>query len=233
MIKVFISGKSYTIEVNGKIIVQCNDPIIPFKDLLLHLGFDLSKNKVEIYDGGNVTSIEAENTNVDVDVDSVIESTDLDSVISSMNDTFVSPNLGKYRETFENKEITYIGQKIIQEKTSTKTESKHEPVGSVDCPNEGDLIYVDGITGILSKVIGGVGTVMTVYKSGVEIDVDTDDREDWDSDEDEDEEYFETTEENILIELEEIPGHYFSWSLLRNQQATLKNKYGYKPACKI
>lgn len=219
MIKVFISGKSYTIEVNGKIIVQCNDPIIPFKDLLLHLGFDLSKNKVEIYDGGNVTSIEAENTNVDVDVDSVIESTDLDSVISSMNDTFVSPNLGKYRETFENKEIPK--QETKQEKTSTKTESKHEPVGSVDCPNEGDLIYVDGITGILSNVIGGVGTVMTVYKSGVEID------------KDEDEEYFETTEENILIELEEIPGHYFSWSLLRSQQATLKNKYGYKPACKI
>lgn len=32
-----------------------------------------------------------------------------------------------------------------------------------------------------------------------------------------------------LIELEEIPGHYFNWNFLKSEQDLLKNKYGYKP----
>ena len=227
MIKVFITGKGYTIEHDGNVIVKCNEALVPFKELLQHLGFDLSTNKVEIYDGENVIMSETSN---------VSSPDNIDDVIASMNATFISPNLGKYRETFEDINSTNtVTEKpaYVEEQNAANHTPKNRPVGSVDCPEEGNLIYVDGIQGVLSNITGGIGTVMTIYLSNDSIVVDNDDREDWDEDEDYDDNYSIEEENNILVELEEVPGHYFSWSLLRSQQSVLENKYGYKPVCKI
>jgi hypothetical protein len=232
MIKVFITGKGYTVEHNGNVIVKCNESLVPFKELLQHLGFDLSTNKVEIYDGEGENASKYETTNM-----SSIDNIDnIDDVIASMNATFVSPNLGKYRETFEDNNSTNIVTEkpaYVEEQHAANHTPKNRPVGSVDCPEEGNLIYVDGIQGVLSNITGGIGTVMTIYLSNDSIVVDNDDREDWDEDEDYDDNYSTEEENNILVELEEVPGHYFSWSLLRSQQSVLENKYGYKPVCKI
>lgn len=221
MIKVFIIGKGYTIQYNGKTIVKCNEALVPFKELLQHLGYDLSTVKVEIHDGEGAENVEVESASSE------------DDIIASMNETFVSPNLGKYRTTFENDYVQNPAPEQKTQKQNPESSQKHEPVGAVECPVEGDLIYVDGIQGVLSTITGGVGTVMTIYHSNDTIDVDTDDREDWDEDEDDDCQYEQYQENNILVELEEVPGHYFSWSLLRSQQSSLKTKYGYKPVCKL
>lgn len=230
MIKVFVHNNGYDIEHNGEMIVKCVEQLVPFKELLINLGFDLNTEKVEIHDGSNSENIESSQS---------IESTDVDSVIASMNATFSAPNLGKYKQTFEsqtNTQSSLTDDNVNSQKESSKKES-NVPVGSVECPNEGDLIYVDGIVGVLSTVTGGVGTVMTIYKSNDPITVynenssNVDDEFDEDYDEDYDDQNI--VENNILVELEEVPGHYFSWSLLRSKQTSLQEKYGYKPVCKL
>lgn len=198
MIKVFIVGKGYNIEINGKLIVKCNDALIPFKDLLIHLGYDLSKYTVQIMDADDTVNNDTAQE----------EKTNVDDVILELNGQFKSPNLGKYRDTTsasyevnEDQEDDYDEDDVAKD----NTESKYQPVGNVECPEEGDLIYVDGLAGVLSIITGGVGTVLTIYKNA----------------------------SDILIELEETPGNYFSWNLLKNSQDELKEKYGYKPVCKI
>lgn len=234
MIKVFIHNKGYDIQHNGEMIVKCVEPFVPFKDLLINLGFDLNVERVEIHEGDNITDGAFNNTE---------DSDDIDSVIKSMNNSFSAPNLGKYKQTFDSNDDKddNVQSSLNDNTNSKKQESKKEsnvPVGSVECPNEGDLIYVDGIVGVLSKITGGVGTVMTIYKSNDPITIYTenasfDEDDDYEDYEDDDYEDQNICENNILVELEEVPGHYFSWSLLRSKQDALQKKYGYKPVCKL
>ncbi len=89
------------------------------------------------------------------------------------------------------------------DKQETKKEkNKYEPVGEVEQPEIGDLIYVECIQGILKNVFGGVATVSNVVEDN----------------------------DNIMICIDEMPGLFVNWSDLRYKQNDFKNKYGYKPA---
>jgi hypothetical protein len=156
---------------------------------------------------------------------------DFEKIINSIN--FDAPNLGKYKTKTQ---LEIFVDDIINNEISKQ--SSNEPVGSVLIPKLGDLIYVEGVNGNLRIITGGVGTVAMIYdntNSNVEDDA-TDEVEYFSRDEKyyydeefEDEEFEDDVVKNILIELEEIPGQYFSWNELCPMQEDLKIKYGYKP----
>lgn len=135
---------------------------------------------------------------------------------------------GRYKNTFNETDVNDIIPNIMSH-NKVETHSK-TPIGQVETPNVGDLIYIETVKGILSTIIGGVCTVSMVHVDETEIVTDTlthsyDFENEYDEDVEED-----ITESNILVEIEEFPGRYFSWSLLRQKQDELQELFGYTPA---
>lgn len=200
------NSNAYAIYVNGKKVIQCDSPMTTFNSIVKSMNLP---TPIEVYSMTHFPEyIENENApseSKEVSSDDI----DFDTVNSKIN--FTAPKLGAYRAVV-NDETPNVEEEYVESDESEETETaSFEPVGNVEMPSLGDLIYVEGMDGMLAKIRGGVGTVGMVY----------------------DNEKAENCEQNILIELEEIPGHYFNWNQLADVQDELKAKYGYKPACKI
>lgn len=138
---------------------------------------------------------------------------------------------GKYKETFahvvfEDDEFEEYNEEPIGKNGTT------EPIdGDVDVPSMGDIIYIDGITQTLCKITGGLATVLSVKETTDPVVVDTM----IDAYDEYSEEYSEKDicENNVLVELEEFPGTFVSWTMLKEKQDELSDKYNYTTAKKI
>lgn len=205
-----LQNSAYAIYVDGKKIIQCDSPISTFNTVIKSLNLD---GKVEVHLADVLPNELGDEAYEKELKEAVQESSDIDFDAINGTINFNAPNLGAYRKMLSDEpteEIIENGNESVEEENPTYTPD-FQPVGNVECPQLGDLIYVDGLDGFLAKIRGGVGTVGMVY----------------------DNTKAENCEQNILIELEEIPGHYFNWNELADIQTDLKEKYGYKPACKI
>jgi len=214
-------SKSYAIYSNNRKIVECNDPETTYNELVKNLGVDTSNVQIIEMDYfpdtlGNISNIAY------IEGSAVLtKNNNIDNIIDQINADMQAPNLGKHKSrtntTVDNSQTVETSQQ-----TTEDTINMNVPVGNVETPKLGDLIYVTGLDGILRKITGGIGTVHLVYNSNKDI-------------ENLDDESNEATvsNKNILVELEEIPGTYFSWSEIKDKQLELKAKYGYKPVCVI
>lgn len=204
-----LQNSAYAIYVDGKKIIQCDSPMSTFNTVIKSLNL-VGKVEVHLADVlPNSLGDEAFGTELKEVVIEESSDIDFDAINGTIN--FNAPKLGAYRKMLSDEPTQEIVETdIVQEETPSYTPD-FQPIGNVECPQLGDLVYVDGLDGFLAKIRGGVGTVGMVY----------------------DNTKAENCEQNILIELEEIPGHYFNWNELADVQTDLKEKYGYKPACKI
>lgn len=208
-----LQNSAYAIYVDGKKIIQCDSPISTFNTVIKSLNL-VGKVEVHLADVlPNALGDEAYGKELKEVVVEETSDIDFDAINGTIN--FNAPKLGAYRKMLSDEpteEIIETGtvDESVEEENPTYTPD-FQPVGNVECPQLGDLVYVDGLDGFLAKIRGGVGTVGMVY----------------------DNTKAENCQQNILIELEEIPGHYFNWNELAGVQTDLKEKYGYKPACKI
>lgn len=205
-----LQNSAYAIYVDGKKIIQCDSPISTFNTVIKSLNL---VGKVEVHLADVLPNSLGDEAYEKELKEAVEESSDIDFDAINGTINFNAPNLGAYRKMLSDEpteEINETGNESVEEENRTYTPD-FQPVGNVECPQLGDLIYVDGLDGFLAKIRGGVGTVGMVY----------------------DNTKTENCVQNILIELEEIPGHYFNWNELADIQTDLKEKYGYKPACKI
>ena len=196
------SGAYAIYDANGVKILQCNEPINTFNEVVKNIGVDTE----------NVQIIDAE-TFPDVLGDkyitkSVTEAgqTNLESVIDKVNAS-ISGIHDSEMQTYEDAGVLngQTDDEAFEEAGIDATQSAKVPVGNVELPDIGDLVYVEGVRGVLRVITGGVGTVSLINAD----------------------------DHNTLIELEEIPGQYFSWDSLRCEQDELKSKYGYKPASMV
>lgn len=154
---------------------------------------------------------------IDVNVDT------FDKINDSID--FHTPNMSAYNRQNVGVQLDLPTEKTLIVNDESISIVQNEPIGNIDVPKIGDLVYIEGVQGILKTVMGGVGTVGMVFFNKINNDFEEDD----DNVEEEDIEDIEI-KSNILIELEEIPGQYFSWDELKSKQNDLKLKYGYKPA---
>jgi len=221
MTEVFItSSTSYRIVKNGIEIFETKNALASMNDVLNTLG--LNADEVSIFSGeGNfaqehsITGIGAYReilTNYDANED---ETQSVDEIIAEMNGGMKARNADRYRHIVTQETPTVEDE----EETVTDKQSEsnqHVPVGAVERPEIGNLIYIDGMKSILRTILGGVATVSAVHDTNTYVP--------------NGEEDIETTEANIMVEIEEFPGIYFSWSMLRARQEELAAQYGYKPA---
>lgn len=209
-------SKAYAIYSDNRKVVECYTPETTYNELVKNLGVDTTNVQViELEYFPDVLGVVTYNR-PQPEIAAQPE-TDIDAVIAKVNDAMNAPNRGS------DATVSRDPQGITQDNVI------NEPVGNTDKPKLGDLVYVAGIDGILRKITGGVGTVHMVYNSDECVEANIGDVENDDivlGDED-------VVVNNVLIELEEIPGVYFSWNELKNSQTELKAKYGYKPACVI
>ena len=222
------TSNGYEIRVNDELFIQATNPIMSAMDMINVL------NSGRLF--GNNVMIESEfDTNAKINMDlgntnSQNEEIDFDKLNEEIG---FGANTHAYRNTFFNTDTT-IEDEPKENVNESTNDTVNEPVGNVECPEVGDLVYIDGQNGLLSTITGGVCTVSMIYKSEDPVVVDTIEHavynEEWDEEE---EEIEEITENNILFEVDEFPGTYFSWTMLKDKQELLQLKYGYKPACKI
>lgn len=229
------NSQDYAIYVDGRKIVECGTPETTYNELVKNIGVDTT----------NVQIIEMESfpTNIGTPQGTIVQDivqevirenapTDVEDIINSVNATITAPNLSKHKER-----VATTATASVSENTETaQTSVSNEPIGNVEVPKLGDLVYVDGMDGILRKITGGVGTVHLVYNANDKVEVGTEmvanPEHDEDEEDDNEPEFINQSivGSNILIELEEIPGVYFSWAGIKDNQTQLKAKYGYKPA---
>lgn len=239
------NSKAYAIYVDGRKVVECNEPESSYNDLVKNIGINI--DKVQVFESETFPmSIDTTNGTlkempfVQSILNEVILEHDknedaqpthiIDDVIALVNGSMTAKNLGAYKKVTERNDIEDYRAESTSEKHgegNVEEKSNKEPVGNVPIPQLGDLVYVEGLQGFLKTVTGGVGTVHMVYtgKNNVptqEFSHDDDDENDVTS-----------SGTNLLIELEEVPGAYFNWNDLKDAQGALKSKYGYKPACLV
>lgn len=205
-------SQSYAVYVDGRKIAECAIPETSSNELVKNLGIDISEVQVVEMDsfpaiigtGHLVGSIVQE-----IVKDTITEksSNDIDDVINTVNAGMSAKNIGKYNR-----------HEIVDEYEDTELENEDEidntkPVGNIKIPALGNLVYVDGFDGFLRKITGGIGTVHLVFDEETKQEVKHGDEP-----------------ESILVELEEVPGVYFTWN---SEQEQLKEKYGYKPVCSL
>jgi hypothetical protein len=109
--------------------------------------------------------------------------------------------------------------------------SATEYIGA-DAPEIGSTIFVDAVNMALKKVTAGFGTVKMCYNTEQEIsDVGLDTSLIDEEEEDDDDFFSETydsvfeTEKNVIVELEEAPGVFYSWTLIKDKQEQLKSEH--------
>lgn len=219
----------YEIYVNDELFIQATNPIMSAMDMINVL------NSGRLF--GNNIAIESDfdmnaKINMDLGGNNSQDETDLD--FDKLNEEIgFEANTHAYRDTFFNTDTT-IEDKPKEDVNKSTNANVNEHVGNVECPEVGDLVYIDGQEGLLSTITGGVCTVSMIYKSDDPVVVDTIEHDVYNDEWDEEEvEIEEITENNILFEVDEFPGTYFSWTMLKDKQDELQLKYGYKPACKI
>lgn len=232
------NSQAYAIYVDGRKIVECPSPETTYNELVKNIGIDTTQVQVIEMEsfpptiGGApqgtivqsiVQEVIAENTPANTE--------NIDDVIARVNAGIAAPNINKHKAHTER-------AASVSANTETATvKVENEPIGNVEVPKIGDLIYVDGLDGILRKITGGVGTVHLVYNANDKVEVSSKlvENPNFDEEDEDSAEFIEETETgtNILVELEEIPGAYFSWSEIKSRQTELKAKYGYKPVCVI
>lgn len=237
------NSKAYAIYVDGRKVVECNEPESSYNDLVKNIGINI--DKVQVFEsetfpmsidtaGGTlkempfVQSILNE-VILEHDKNEDAQPSDLDSIIAKVNGTMTAGNLGAYKKVTERNDIDdYTKTNETATVAIVEEKSNKEPVGNVPVPQLGDLVYVEGLQGFLKTVTGGVGTVHMVYTGKNNVPT-----QEFSHDDDEDENDFTSSGTNLLIELEEVPGAYFNWNDLKDAQSALKSKYGYKPACLV
>lgn len=215
------NSQAYAIYVDNRKIVECAEPETTFNELIRNIGIDTTN--VQIVEmtsypvtlgtviGAILQDVIAEAT-VPVSLDSIIDLVNA-SMISGPNKNRLSISVTDEQENDEEEEGN-------EQHDDEDGEDNTAPIGNVEIPKVGNLIYVDGVDGFLRKITGGIGTVHVVYNA----DANTEHVSVQGIDDEND---------RMLIELEEIPGVYFSWTNLRDKQSELKAKYGYKPVCSI
>lgn len=235
------NSRAYAIYVDGRKIVECNEPESSYNDLVKNIGINI--DKVQVFEADSfpmqidtTSGTLKEMPYVQGILHEVIsehdrnedrQPGDLDSIIANVNASITAKNLGAYKAVTERNDIEdYKGEGTVHLEVSD-AKSVKEPVGNVPVPKLGDLVYVEGLQGFLKTVTGGVGTVHMVYEGKNNVPV-------AEYNDFEDDDYTLTqNQSNLLIELEEVPGAYFNWNDLKNAQIELKAKYGYKPACLV
>lgn len=253
MTEVFVtSSTSYRIVKDGVEIFATENALASMNNVLASFGF--KADSVSIY-GDHSGSMSADNpagsgldafraaVSEDAPTPNVDSNKSVDEIIAEMNGGMKARNADRYREILAQDNDEEVSEDEIEDEPATEEQSesnRHVPVGAVERPEIGDLIYIDGMKSILQTILGGVATVSAIHdtdtyvpngESGSFID-------DQYEDEDEDGDYngdetAETTEANIMVEIEEFPGTYFSWSMLRARQEELAEQYGYKPAQRV
>lgn len=208
---------AYAIYVEGQKIAECFEPVATSNELVKNLGVDITEVQVIEMESfptfigqGHLVGFIAQEIAKEV----ITEQTDIDSIINKVNAGIKAPNQNKRSnrnsvvdETSDEKESSYG----TEETTDNTT-----PVGNVEIPGLGNLVYVNGFDGFMRKIAGGIGTVHLVYDEETKQQVKDGDEPG-----------------SVLVELEEIPGIYFSWNTVKDEQEKLKEKYGYKPVCSI
>lgn len=254
MTEVFVtSSTNYRIVKDGVEVFATENALASMNEVLESLG--LKADQVQIY-GDHSGSMSADNpagSGLDAFRAAVSDETtqaepetnqSVEDIIAEMNSGMKPRNADRYREVLEATAPEESTETDVEDEAATQTETKesadkhqHSPVGAVERPEVGNLIYIDGMKSVLRTILGGVATVSAVHDTDTyvpngESDSYIDDQYD-DEDEDGDfqgNEEVETTEANIMVEIEEFPGTYFSWSMLRARQEELAAQYGYKPA---
>lgn len=238
------NSKAYAIYVDGRKVVECNEPESSYNDLVKNIGINI--DKVQVFEsetfpmsidtaGGTLKEmpfvqsilnevISEHDKNEDAQPTHII-----DDVIALVNGSMTAKNLGAYKKVTERNNIDdYTKTNETATVAIVEEKSNKEPVGNVPVPQLGDLVYVEGLQGFLKTVTGGVGTVHMVYTGKNNVPT-----QEFSHEDDEDENDFTSSGTNLLIELEEVPGAYFNWNDLKDAQGALKSKYGYKPACLV
>jgi hypothetical protein len=228
--------QAYAIYVDNRKIVECQNPETTYNELVKNIGIDTTNVQIVEMDSfpATLNGQEPQGTVLQNIVSEVIEERtvgNIDDIINAVNSTTTAPNINKYKGIVE-RQSSGVNQPV-----GVPGAQSNEPVGNVEVPKLGDLVYVDGLDGILRKITGGVGTVHMVYNAQdrVEVGVKTVENPDYDPEDEDSESTIDVAEigSNILIELEEIPGIYYQWSFVKDKQKSLKDKYGYKPVCAI
>jgi len=215
------NSKAYAIYVDGRKIVECAEPETSANELVKNLGIPIKEVQViematfptTIGTGLLVGSIARE-----ILQEVITEKTGIDDIINKVNSATLAPNAGKYKKhivSSDNEDAPWPSSSNDSEDNEQSVDNT-VPVGNVEIPKLGNLVYVNGFDGFLRKITGGIGTVHMVFDEETKAEVKPDDEP-----------------ESVLVELEEVPGVYFSWNELKDEQAELKNKYGYKPVCSI
>jgi hypothetical protein len=232
------NSQAYAIYVDGRKIVECPSPETTYNELVKNIGIDTTQVQIIEMDsfptsiGGAPQGTIVQEIVQEVIAENTTQNTEsVDDIIARVNAGIAAPNINKHKAHTER-------AASVSANTETATvKVDNEPVGNVDVPKLGDLIYVDGLDGILRKITGGVGTVHLVYNANDKVEVATTSvpNPDFDEDDEDSEEFIDKVEtgSNILVELEEIPGAYFSWTEIKSRQTELRAKYGYKPACVV
>lgn len=227
-ISVVITGNngSYKLFENDRCIVNTSKPLVSYHELVEQLyGAD---TYFKIYtDESRVTF--NNNDNLEESHNTFNDQVNKNSNVENINPFKDDVNLGKYKETFENE--TVIDEQEDNDSAEVKLNVTRKPIGNyVDVPKPGNIIYIDGVEGTLNKITGGLATVLSVYQDDnntIDLNSDCIDEDDWIVDEEND------FEKNILVELEEFPNTFVSWTDIKDSQCELEEKYGYKTAKKI
>jgi len=228
---------------NVKIVIKDNGGYSIFKDGINIINTET--NPISTYHEVVDTMFKGYEINI-VDADNIandIENTKKEFETKTFNDDVVgvgidpwenSNTTGAYKDTFENSDIMNMSDsevEIDEPEVQSENNTNKGPIGYKYKPAMGDIIYIDGVTSTLSKITGGLATVLSVKVTDDDIVTDQIETE---SLEFEDEmEYEDVTEKNILVELEEFPGTFISWTMIREKQDELQDKYGYTTAKKI
>jgi hypothetical protein len=258
MTEVFVtSATSYRIVQNGVEIFATENALASMNEVLATFG--LNADSVSIYgdhsgsmsndnpagSGLNTYRAAVSDDTKSIDDTAAVqdEAKSIDEIIAEMNGGMKARNADRYREILaQEPETEESTEDEAEEETATDEQDesrRHVPVGAVERPEIGDLIYIDGMKSVLRTILGGVATVSAIHdtdtyvpngESGSFID---DQYDDEDEDFGDEEHEVETTEANIMVEIEEFPGTYFSWSMLRARQEELAEQYGYKPAQQV
>lgn len=201
----------FKISENGIVFVQTNTPT-DYEPILSEC---FPEHKVIIKNENN-TFVETNSSSIKQAKDDFKKILDDISEEEINIDPFNGGNTGRYKETFSNPESIFEDKNTLDETTPINNVN---PVGEVDMPQPGDIIYIEGVNNMFTKITGGVVTVHKVLVQENEETVFNN------------EEYF--YDENIMVYTNEFPNFMINWTEIKDKQELLKEKYGYRPAQKI
>lgn len=212
-IKYSKDGKTFIILKDDKEVVSCDSSVDPNYALE---SFGLATTSVAVIDLTKKVS--------EVDIDKIIE-----------NIKFDTPNL-----VDTNRALSSLGginlskddKDVLADPEFTENDIEGLPIKLKQ------KVYVDDIQGGLCTLVGGLATINMLWMDASEntVQTGTEFRERDFDDDDDDEDFIDESEEieirekQVMFAIEEAPGMFFSWSLLKEDQERLKIKFGQTPA---